>query len=118
MSEEVLDLQEVLERVQDDKELLLELFDIFQEDYEQKRRQIGQAVVQKDCEQLKNIAHSLKGASSNISAKRIYSLFAEIEQMAVRGDADGIGNILKNTDREYADLQSAIEKCKKEFRKS
>ena len=118
MSEEVLDLEEVLERVQDDKELLLELFDIFQEDYEQKRRQIGQATVQKDFEQLKNIAHSLKGASSNISAKRIYSLFAEIERMAVRGDMKAIEEVLVNADREYAALQSAIEKCKKEFRKS
>lgn len=118
MSEEVLDLEEVLERVQDDKELLLELFDIFQEDYEQKRRQVGQAVAQSDPEQLKNIAHSLKGASSNISAKRIYGLFAEIERMAVQGDVKGIGSILANVDHEYTALQSAIEKCKKEFRKS
>ena|SRR3989338_8438322 len=118
MNEEVLDLEEVLERVQDDKELLLELFDIFQEDYELKRQQIGQAVIQRDFNQLKNIAHSLKGASSNISAKRIYSLFADIERMAVQEDFKKIDEVLVNTDREYIALQSAIDKCKKEFRKS
>ena len=38
MSEEILDLKEVMERVQDDKELLLELFDIFITDYSEKRK--------------------------------------------------------------------------------
>src|SRR3990167_7322245 len=104
MSEEVLDLEEVLERVQDDKELLLELFAIFQEDYEQKHGQIGQAVSRKDFDQLKNIAHSLKGASSNISAKRIYAIFAEIERMAVQRDVKKIEEILVDAGREYAAL--------------
>ena len=33
MSEEIIDLKEVLERVQDDRELLNELLDIYQEDF-------------------------------------------------------------------------------------
>ena len=37
MAEDIIDLPDVLERVQDDKELLLELLDIFQEDFVSKR---------------------------------------------------------------------------------
>ena len=44
MSEEIIDLKEVLERVQDDKELLDELFDIYQEDFVQKRQALGEAI--------------------------------------------------------------------------
>ena len=118
MNEQVLDIEEVLDRVQDDKELLLELFDIFQDDYSEKRRQIKEAIGKNDIEQLRNIAHSLKGASSNISAKRIYSLFSQIEHLAAQGDISGIGEVMAKTESEYTALQSAIEKCKKEFRKS
>jgi len=41
MSEEIIDLKDVLERVQDDKELLDELLDIYQEDFVQKRQALG-----------------------------------------------------------------------------
>jgi len=40
MGREVLDLNEFLERVQNDKELLLELLDIFVEDFQEKRKQM------------------------------------------------------------------------------
>ena len=65
MSDEVLDLNEFLERVQDDKELLLELLDIFSDDYQKKRVQLEEAVNKNDSEQIKSVAHSLKGASGN-----------------------------------------------------
>jgi hypothetical protein len=44
MSEEIIDLKDVLERVQDDKELLAELFDIYQEDFVIKRKALGDAI--------------------------------------------------------------------------
>ena len=86
MNEQTLDLNEFLERVQDDKELLLELLDIFVNDYKEKSRLLNQAISQKDIEQVKGIAHSLKGAYGNISAKSMRKsliIFEEMKDLAV-----------------------------------
>ena len=81
MNDDVVDLKEALERVQDDKELLLELFDIFLGDCTKKIEIIRQAIEKKDLNQLKDTAHSLKGASGNISAKKLYNSFLTMEQI-------------------------------------
>ena len=56
MSNDIIDLKEVLERVQDDQELFFELLEIFQEDYAEKRKLLDGLVAQKDFGQLRNIA--------------------------------------------------------------
>jgi len=81
MSEDLLDVNEFMERVQDDKELLLELLDIFLADYMEKRKTLQEAVDGQDFEQIKGVAHSLKGASGNISAKSMCEIFSSLEEM-------------------------------------
>ena len=44
MGEEVIDLKDALKRVQGDKKLLAELFDIYQEDFVIKRQALGDAI--------------------------------------------------------------------------
>ncbi len=51
MVEEIIDLKDVLERVQDDKELLGELFDIYLEDFVVKRKALGDAIAAGDIAQ-------------------------------------------------------------------
>ena len=117
MSTEPIDLKEVLERVQDDKDLLLELFDIFQEDYKVKRKTIDELVEKKDFEQLKAIAHSLKGASGNISAKKVHAIFIQLEQMAKNKDLSQAKDLLSNLDKEYTALGAHIVQLKQSFKK-
>jgi len=116
MSSEVLDLQEALERVQDDKELLLELFDIFQEDYIEKRKILDEKSKENNFEDLKNIAHSLKGASSNISAKKVYASFSQLEIIAPEGEVEKINGLLGKIDVEYEELSKCIVKLKEELK--
>ncbi len=89
MSNEILDLNEFLERVQDDKELLLELIDIFSEDYAIKRKLLQEAVEQDNFEEIKSISHSLKGASGNISAITLRKIFLDFEEMGKASDLSG-----------------------------
>ena len=117
MSDEIIALSEALERVQEDRELLLELFDIFQEDFVEKRENINKAVGAKDFGALRDIAHSMKGASSNISAKKIYGSLAKLEQVAIAGNDQEVNPILKNIDIQYQELKAQIEKLKKELKK-
>lgn len=117
MNEDIVDLQEVMERVQNDIELLIELFDIFEEDYRQKREEISKAIQQANYDELRNIAHSLKGASSNISAKGIFRYFAQLEKAAEQRDPAHLDGLLKTIDQEYKKLQAFIAEYKKKFGK-
>ncbi len=116
MSDEVIDLPEFLDRVQDDKELLLELLDIFSSDYMQKRKQLTEAVEKSDMEKIKNIAHSLKGASGNISAKAMRQSFLDLEEKAKATKVADIKNILQVLDKKFPMLQQRIEQLKKELK--
>jgi len=93
MSEEIIDLKDVLERVQQDKELLNELFDIYQEDFVIKRKALGEAIAGNDIPKIKEIAHSMKGSSGNISAKPLHAACLKLEMLAKEGKTDGMQEV-------------------------
>ncbi len=115
MGEEILDLPEFLERVQDDKELLLELLDIYQNDFQQKRKLLADALAANKFEDIRGIAHSLKGASGNISAKALRVIFFDLEEMGKTQNIVGYQKHLSDLDAQYVILQKRIEQIKKEF---
>lgn len=114
MGDEIVDLKDVLERVQDDKELLLELFDIYQEDFVAKRGALEEALKSQDLVKIKEIAHSMKGSSGNISAKPIYANCLAIEQMAKNNNMAGISEILVKVDVQFEQLKAFAAKFKKD----
>jgi HPt (histidine-containing phosphotransfer) domain-containing protein len=115
MSEELFDLAEFKERVQDDTALLLELLDIFASDYEVKRQSLQEAISKGDCDELKSVAHSLKGASGNISAKSLRAVFVKLEDAAKSGDLSNTGDLLKQLDEVYTSLSARLVEVKKEL---
>ena len=117
MNEDIIDLPEFLERVQDDKELLLELLDIYSADYLEKRKALTDALVKKDFEQIRNIAHSLKGASGNISAKPIRAIFSILEEKGKKDELTGVEPLLKDLDRLFAELTNHIPQLKQKLSK-
>ncbi len=114
MSDNIFDLQEFMERVQNDKGLLLELLDIFTEDYKTKRQLLSEAIDKQDYEQVRSIAHSLKGATGNISAKVLRETFNQIENMAKAENLEGIDRILVVLDSQYEELKSRIDAVRTE----
>ena len=117
MSEEIIDLPDVLERVQDDKELLLELLDIFQEDFQKKREALGQAVAAGNIEKIKETAHSIKGSSGNISAKPMHASCLQLEQLAKSGTTTGMPDLVKAIDAQFEQVKVFAAKLKKEWAK-
>ena len=118
MNQEIVDLPEVLERVQNDRDLLLELLDIFLNDCPSKIKAIRGAVQNKDFETLKELSHSMKGASGNISAKKINAVFLVIEQKAKARTLEGLDGVLQELDGHINDLRSYSLHLKEEFKKS
>ena len=112
---DIIDLPDVLERVQDDKELLLELFDIFQDDFKKKRQALGEAIAAKDIAKIKEIAHSIKGASGNISAKSMHAACLQLEQLAKSNTTDGMDDLVKTVDAQFVEVQAFAVKMKKEW---
>jgi len=112
-----IDLNDVLERVQNDTELLIELLDIFLEDYQEKYKQLEELIQQGDFEQIRNVAHSLKGAAGNISAIDFHHSFATMEQNAGANDLDGIKEMMQKLNDDYPGLQQSINEIKATYGK-
>ncbi|MBL8012401.1 MAG: Hpt domain-containing protein [Candidatus Omnitrophica bacterium] len=112
---EIIDLKDFMERVQDDKELLLELLDIFQEDFVIKRQALQTAVSASDIAKIKEVAHSLKGASGNISAKEMHANFLKIEQAVKVNDLGQLGPILQEVDTQFELIKKFAAQLKKDF---
>lgn len=105
MSDDAIDMKEVLERVGDDRELLIELLQIFSEDYVRKKKMLDEAVNRNDFEQVRDIAHGLKGASGNISAKQLRVSFSDLGQMAKTRDFSRAKEELELIDRQFNELK-------------
>ena len=110
---DAIDMKEVMERLQDDRELLMELLNLYTDDFTEKRAGLNEAAQNKDFEKLRNIAHSLKGSSGNISAKKLHSIFLTLEQSAKAQDLSQVAAALQQIDAEYAELQKYIAGLKK-----
>jgi len=114
MSDEIIDLKDALERVQDDKELLAELFDIYQEDFVVKRAALGAAISAGDIAKIKEVAHSMKGSSGNISAKPLYAACLKLEMLAKEGKTDGMPQLLTDIDGYYEKIKIYAANFKKD----
>lgn len=115
MADDIIDLPDVLERVQDDKELLLELLDIYQEDFVSKRAALAEGIAAKDFTKIKEVAHSMKGASGNISAKRLYATCLELETKAKDHNAEGLDALLATVDSQFEEVKANAVKLKQQF---
>lgn len=112
MDKNILDLKDVMERVQDDRELLMELLDIFVEDYAEKRELLDQLIKDNNAEEVRNIAHSIKGAAGNISAKAIHATCEKMERLAELNDLAPVQDLLGPLDKQFIDLQGCIQELK------
>lgn len=114
---EIIDLKDALERVQDDKDLLLELFDIFSEDFVGKRETLWGAFKAGNVSSFQMVAHSLKGATGNISAKQMYANCVALDKLGKDGNIADAQAMLELLDQQFAELKKEIMKVKAEFGK-
>ena len=114
---EIIDLKDALERVQDDKELLLELFDIFIEDFGIKYPALQEASRKGDCAAFQMLSHGLKGATGNISAKRMHENCVEMDKMGKACDLSGSAQKVELLGQQFEEFKLEAARVKKEFGK-
>ena len=97
-----IDMKRAMEAVAGDKDLLNELLSMFYEDSRLKLKEIERAIKDRDYEKVRELAHTIKGASSNIGLTEIYEICLELENMAKKKDLSGADNL-------YSKLKENIE---------
>jgi PAS domain S-box-containing protein len=113
-TEGVIDLEEMLSRVDGDEELMLELVGLFLEEYAGLLLNIEEALAQGNCQELEFAAHTLKGSVGNFGAKSAYDAAWNLEMMGREGDLSGAAEAYVALQAEIDRLQPALAKLTSE----
>ena len=97
----VFDAAAALDRVDDDRELLVEILGLFREQAAPGRAEIEDALARRDGPALERAAHSLKGAAGNISAEQVREASLRLEHAGRAGEWDAASAA-------WADLAAAL----------
>jgi HPt (histidine-containing phosphotransfer) domain-containing protein len=79
------DLPELLNRVDNDRELLHDLLTIFKEEFPRHLQALHDAVTSQDMTQTRVVSHTLKGMLSNLAVTGAATAAAQLEQLADDG---------------------------------
>jgi HPt (histidine-containing phosphotransfer) domain-containing protein len=80
-NESAIDFQELLTRVDNDRELLLDLLSIFKEEFPRHLRELSDVIAAHDCKKLTVVSHTLKGMLANLAVTRAAAAAAKLEQL-------------------------------------
>jgi len=108
--DQYVDMPELLARVDNDSELLTELFALFQDDFPKLRDALHNAVHAGDPRQVEKAAHALKGMLANLSIKHGAALAANVEAAARAGDEREIQQALAAFDGEETGVLAAVDR--------
>lgn len=104
----VINKEELLERVDGDYELLEELLSIFIEELPLQLQDIEMAIKNEDCEKLRTSVHRLKGAVGNLAAEEAYELAAQIELFASQGELSSARYIYPNLKKQLQFVDESV----------
>ncbi len=90
----VLDIAELLNRVDNDHELVSELFSIFKSVFPSHLQRLSDAVANEVPKQVETESHTVKGMLLNLSAARAAAIAADLETMGREGKIAGMKGAL------------------------
>jgi two-component system, sensor histidine kinase and response regulator len=105
---EPIDGPELLERVDGDREFLVELLNLFREDGPKQLGEIKRALEKEDAGDVQREAHSLRGTLANLSARSAADLAADIEQAVISEDLPRAEAALESLDLEMVRVLDAL----------
>jgi two-component system, sensor histidine kinase and response regulator len=103
------DFSELLTRVDNDRELLVDLLTIFKQEFPRHLQGLRDAVATGEPAHIAVASHTLKGMLSNLAASRATKLAALIEQLARQGQAHDFANLLSDFEAEAETLLPQLE---------
>ena len=100
----IMDSSSVLERIGGDFSFLDELLDLYTEEFTVRHESLQNAVKENDFVRVAEIAHSLKGASANLSLTSLQKVSQELELSAKQKNRDDVMRDLQHLDVEFQKL--------------
>jgi CheY-like chemotaxis protein/HPt (histidine-containing phosphotransfer) domain-containing protein len=108
-SSKSVNLDELLARVDNDRELLCDLLSIFKQDFPTLLHSLQTAVAGTDVSQASTISHTLKGMLANLAVTKAAAAAAQIERLARAGDVASLPNALAAFEKEVQGVLPEME---------
>jgi PAS domain S-box-containing protein len=105
------DQEELLARVDHDRELLHDLLRIFKEEFPRQLQVLHEAVASGDEKRVAASAHTMKGMLSNLAAGQSSASAERLEQLGRAGEKSGFRDALAAFERDAARLLPQLEAC-------
>jgi HPt (histidine-containing phosphotransfer) domain-containing protein len=112
---EVLDMEEVLERIGGDTKLLRDIAELFLEKIPGLLLRVKEAAIRSDPKALERNAHTIKGSASNLAAKAVCEAALKLEEMGRFNDLTKVGEAVASLEVEIERLQMALLALKKDL---
>ncbi len=114
VSKRTVKLDELLARVDNDRQLLSELIDIFEKEFPRLLQSLQQYVAREDMKNVEAASHALKGMLSALSVTKAAETASRLEQMARAGGTSGLTDQLMLLQLEVAGLLPELDTYKAE----
>ena len=105
-----LDLQDLLARVEDDRELLRDLLLIFLEEFPRHFQALQQAVAQGNTSQTRMVSHTLKGMLANLGVRQGADSAAVLEDIARKNESASLQTAFANFAADVEGLLQEVER--------
>jgi HPt (histidine-containing phosphotransfer) domain-containing protein len=105
---------ELLERVDNDRDLMRELLEIFKKDFPRHREALQAAVASGDLHRVQVVGHILRGMFANLAASRASTIAGHLEQIGNSGEGTGLSEAFTALEAESVKLLSILDACMEE----
>ncbi len=103
--------QELIDRYMGEIEIIKECINIFIESVEEKLTLISDAIETKDFEKIRFNAHSIKGASYNMSVKELGDIALNLEKACKEYDIESIKNYYLSLKENFLKVKEILLNC-------
>jgi HPt (histidine-containing phosphotransfer) domain-containing protein len=110
-SKVIFDTEELLVRVDNDRELLRDLLVIFREEFPRILRTLREAVEAQDGNRVATAAHNLKGMLLNLAANQAAITAGRLEQLGRRGEASRYAEVFAVFEGDTGKLLPQLDAC-------
>ncbi len=111
MSRSVMDLDELLARVENDRELMRDLMLVFKEEFPRHSEALREAVASQDASGVAAAAHTLKGMLSNMAAGEAAAAAACLEHLGRNAEAAKFAESLAQFEKIAEELTRQLDSC-------
>ena len=111
MGRNLIDFEELLERTENDRELMRDLLEIFKEEFPQRLRALHEAVQSLNATNVTMEAHALKGMLSNLAAVEASASVAEIERLGRNKETSKFRESFSRFEALAKELSRQVEAC-------